>query len=270
MSEQASLPSIIRVVDLESSGFDPAEHCVIEIGWSDLVADGYDLSLQPHYARIGDGGGFLVKPTRSIPPESSAIHQLCDEDFGPESGAIDWLTAAKTVVGGTGVRALAAHHAAMERSFLTPELIGDVDWICTHKCALRTWPDLASHSNQALRWWLKPADLVRYRALPPHRATPDAYATSFILRALLALNSIETLIQWTKEPTLLVRVPFGENRGKKWTEVDDGLLTWVLSKNFDTDVVFTVKTEIARREAARREQIANARPMSIEPVGSAS
>lgn len=270
MSEPASLPSIIRVVDLESSGFDPAEHCVIEIGWSDLVADSVDLSGEPYYARIGDGGGFLVKPTRSIPPESSAIHQLCDEDFGPESGAIDWLTAAKTVVGGSGVRALAAHHAAMERSFLTPELIGDVDWICTHKCALRTWPDAPGHSNQALRWWLKPADIIRYRALPPHRATPDAYATSFILRALLALNPIEALIQWTKEPALLVRVPFGEHRGKKWTEVDRGLLEWVLGKEFDEDVVHTVKVELARREALRRDEIAAAKPMAILPVGGAS
>lgn len=264
------LPQIIRVVDLETTGFDEREHCIIEIGWQDLIAQRTDIGGAPLFTTLGDGGAFLVKPTRPIPPESSAIHQLADEDFGQDSGAVDWDVALAAVTRGAPVRAFAAHSAQMERKWLTPEAVGDVPWICTHKCALRTWPDAPSHSNQALRWWLKPRDLERARALPPHRAGPDAYATAFILRALLAEHPIEQLIQWTTEPALLTRVSFGEHRGKKWSEVDVGLLHWVLSKDFDEDTVHTVKVEIARRRKAAEEEAveAEASPrVTIEKVG---
>src|SRR3546814_20802012 len=82
-----------------------------------------------------------------------------------------------------------------------------------------------SHSNNALRYHLNPEGLDRRRALPTHRALPDAYVTAFTLReALNAGNSVEKLIQWTNEPALLVRCKIGEKwrnggKGPPWKDV---------------------------------------------------
>jgi exodeoxyribonuclease X len=69
------------------------------------------------------------------------------------------------------------------------------------------------------------------------------------------VHDLTTLIKWTSEPGMLIRVPFGrDTRGKKWTEVDDGFLLWVLERDFSEDVLFTAKLELERREKAERDQ----------------
>lgn len=260
-----SAPPVIRVVDLESTGFAPPEHVPIEVGWQDLVATGTDLAGRPRFEVSPDrNGSMLLHPRRPVPPESSAVHHLTDDDFW--EGMPFWRDALPEVCEAAGIVAFAAHTAKMERQWFTPEITGDRAWICTWKCALRAWPDSPSHSNQVLRYWRNPAGIDRLRAHPPHRALPDAYVTSFLLRDLLAEHPVETLIRWTEEPTVLVRVPFGEHRGKRWTEVDAGLLDWILTKDFDEDVRHTVKLELARREAERRERMDAGSPERVQIV----
>lgn len=261
-----SAPPVIRVVDLESTGFAPPEHVPIEVGWCDVEARGTDLAGLPRFDVVGESfGTALVHPRRPIPPESSAIHHLTDDDFTDDMPG--WRDVIAEVCEPAGIVAFAAHTAKMERQWFTPDLTGGRPWICTWKCALRAWPDSPSHSNQVLRYWRNPVGIDRLRAHPPHRALPDAYVTSFLLRDLLAEHPIETLIRWTEEPTVLVRVPFGEHRGKRWSEVDDGLLDWVLGKDFDADVVHTVKLEIARRETLRRAAEEAPPALAIQQVG---
>lgn len=94
------------------------------------------------------------------------------------------------------------------------------------------------------------------KLMPAHRAGPDAYVTSFTLRELLRLHPLHRLIEWSSEPALLVRVPFGKppaeggSRGMRWTEVDDSLLHWVACRDFSEDILHTVRIEMARREKA--------------------
>jgi len=116
----------------------------------------------------------------------------------------------------------------------------------------RLWPEAPSHSNQALRYWRRPIGLDRAVAPSGHRAYQDAYVTAFLLRDLLSLASLEDLIEWSSEPALQVRCHIGKWRGTPWSEVDDGFLHWILGKDFDEDVVFTVKHELDRREKELR------------------
>lgn len=92
-----------------------------------------------------------------------------------------------------------------------------------------------------------------------HRAGPDAYVTAFLLRELLAQHPLSTLIQWSQEPAILIRVPFGKrpeeggSRGMRWTEVDASLLYWTVERDFSEDVLFTVRLEIERRAAEAKK-----------------
>lgn len=247
----------IAVVDLETTGFEPPAAEVIEIACCRLLGD-RDLFDTPVWAntRIGTSADALARPTGLIPPETSAIHHLIDDDV---RDAMPWASICRTWAAfTTDAAALAAHSASFERQWLTPEAGFNAPWICTYKCALRAWPDAPGHSNQTLRYWLRPAGLDREMGTPAHRAAPDAYVTAHLLRELLKLHTLDDLIAWSNEPALLVRAPFGKSperggsRGMRWTEVDDGLLEWTLGTDMGEDILFTAAHELARREAERK------------------
>lgn len=244
---------LIRVIDLETTGFDPPEHAVIEIGWCDLVSTRVDLAGLPTGWEVTDGGSMIVNPGRPIPAESSAVHHLVDEDV---ASGFAWRDVVPLVLQVPGIDAFAAHNTKLERAFITDDLTGNVPWIDSYKVALRLLPDAVPHSNQVCRYTMNPAGLDRSIADRAHRAYPDAYVTAHLLRDFLQQSTVEQMLEWTRTPALLARVPFGVHRGKKWSDpaVDDGLLTWTLGKDFSEDVLFTARHELDRREKEREER----------------
>lgn len=243
-----TLTPTFRVVDLETTDFHPAG-AVIEIGICDL------LPLGPHGEPIPEARGrsTLINPGVPIPPLTSAVHHILDEDVALSPRFDD--VAPKWIASDLGVLAFVAHNIAMERHYLG-HLIGDTPWICTWKCALHLWPDAPSHSNQVLRYWLNPEGLDRWAATPAHRAGPDAYVTAFLLAEMLKVAPPDQLLAWTDQPALLARIPFGNLKGRPWTEADDGFLEWVLERDFDDDVMFTAAHHQALRRAERAKSTA--------------
>ncbi len=232
---------IIRVVDLETTGSGPPAHAVCEIGWQDLKRDG-----DGSWTLSGQGGAFLVDPGREIPSVTQAVHHITTEDV---RGAPYWKESAPSVLQREGgFAALVAHRASFEQRFCTPDLTRGADWICTWKCALRLWPDAPSFSNQNLRYWRKPAGLVRERGLPVHRAFPDAYVTAHHVRDMLAEVSVDQLIEWTALPGLLPRVQYGEDRGTAFSELPIEKLERLL-KDRNEDMRYTARMELERRGA---------------------
>ena len=236
------LPARIRVIDLETTGSRPPAHDVCEIGWQDVV-----LGLEGRWIVDEERGALLVNPGRPIPPVTMAVHHIIDADV---ADAPFWRDVAPGVLRPEkGVLALAAHRAAFEQRFCTPQLAGGARWICTWKCALRLWPGSPSFSNQVLRYWRMPAGLDRALGLPVHRALPDAYVTAHHLRDMLNEASVEQLLAWSDEPGLLPRVPAGPERGRAWSELAlDSLHRFAGDR--DEDVRFSAESELRRREGA--------------------
>lgn len=120
------------------------------------------------------------------------------------------------------------------------------------KCARRAWPDLSSFGNQFLRYHLG-IDLPNDLAMPPHRAGPDAFVTAHVLNVLLQDHSVEKLVEWTALPLFYPRVPMTAHKGKLWSEVEYGLLTWFTKQDFvDQDIKFAAREEMKRRDAERQ------------------
>lgn len=233
---------IIRVLDLETLGLEPPAG-VCEIAFTNLV------STEDGGWEVESGiSEWLIYPGQPIPPETSAVHHIVDEDvvgapsfedvtariFAPEANPPD-------------ATVLAAHVAKFERQWLTDEVTHGLPFICTYKAAMRLYPEAPSHSNQALRYWLRPQGLNRAIASVAHRAGPDSYVTAFLLRDMLARASVADLIAWSSQPVLQRTCQFGKWRGKPWSEVDTGYLEWAADKDFDEDVLFTVRHELQRR-----------------------
>ena len=227
----------IRVVDLETAG--SAAYNVCEIGWQDVIRD-----HDGRWAVNDERGALFVNPGGPISTQTMAIHHIIDADVAE---APFWRNAAPPVLRPTGgVVALAAHRATFEQRFCTPRLSGGARWICTWKCALRTWPDLPGFSNQGLRYERKPTGLERATGLPAHRAMPDAYVTAHHLRDMLNVSSVEQLLAWSEQPGLLPRVPSGPDRKRPWAELSDNALA-NYARDRDTDVRFSAETEQRRR-----------------------
>ena len=244
--EPETPPARVRVIDLETTGDSFANGGVVEVGWQDVVlGEGGVWALQ------GGPGSMLVNPGCPISAATSAIHHIVDEDV---AGAESWTRVAPGVLQQPGTLALAAHRAAFEKRWCLPQLSGRARWICTYKCALRLWPEAPSHSNQGLRYWRRPLGLDRETGLPAHRAGPDAYVTAHHLRDMLALASVTQLLAWSDLPALLVRVPTGPLRGRRWETLDQVQLDRVLAGEFgqNQDLIFTATTEQARRGDGKR------------------
>lgn len=207
--------TIIRVIDIETTGIDAASHKVIEIAAYDVHAD------QKRLERVGS---HLVNPDRPIPPEASAVHHLIDADVA----AAEPFDAVWKNYSVNAPIYYAAHNCDFERAYL-PTSDG-MQWICTYKCALRLWPDAPSHGNQVLRYWMGldgAAGFDRETAARAHRAEADAYVTAWILMRLLDQFAIGDLLTWTNEPRAHPRLTFGKHRGLKWAEIPSDYLLWL-------------------------------------------
>jgi exodeoxyribonuclease X len=203
----------VRVIDIETTGTDTEEDAIIEIASVDVLADG----------TIANRQSTLVRPGIPVPPEASAVHHLIDEDLAGSPPLMD-------VVGMfRGADAYVAHNADFERSFLGP-LLGEANWVCTYKTALRLWPALLSHSNQALRYRLgfaNPFGIDRH-TVSQHRALSDAIVTAAVFTELIKHAPWSDLVRWSNEPALLSVVRFGKHRGERFDAVPEDYLRWIV------------------------------------------
>jgi len=242
------------VVDLETTHREPKDAHVVE--WAAVV-------VTPPW--FGAGGvrtlTSLVKPPIEIPVETSAVHHITDIDV---VDAKPWAIAALPLLDeltAPGVIAV-AHNANFERETLDKLMdpaLPRPRWLCTYKAAVRVWPDCPSHSNECLRYYLG-LGTGRSHAQAPHSALHDARVTHQILEQLLAAGtSIEDMLAWTEQPAMLPTCPLGDWRGRKWAEVEESFLWWILRKIHDReDVRFCAQAELDRREKERRESFASA------------
>jgi len=232
----------IRVVDFETTGTEPPAQ-IIEVGHCDVV-------LIDGSWRVRAPVGVLHGVDR-IDVETRAVHHISPSavDGLPPFDASAFLDKARS----EGVGALAAHRSDFEGRWLNQSLSG-VPLFCTHKAALRVWPEAPAHNNQVLRYWLEEKGETSpdpVLSQPAHRAAPDAYVTAHTLRAMLAAGTaIADMIAWTAEPAALPRIPIGKQRGARWAEVEGGFLSWMLTKpDMDPDLKWLARRELARRAA---------------------
>lgn len=238
----------IYTIDFETTGVDPKTCHPVEV-----ALYGEDLEFES-----------FIQPPIPIPPETSAIHHITDEDV---SMAESWedvrnvLAGLLTVEKDSQLPILVAHNADYEKNILLrkPEGCSDfppVIWICTYKCALRVWPEAPSHKNEALRYWLQLGESRGRRAAQStHSALHDTKVTYLILQALLERATIDELVEWTELPAKLPKMPMGKHFGKPWSDVPADYLQWCLKQaDMREDVKFCCKEELERR---RRENATN-------------
>lgn len=208
----------VAVIDTETTGLDPACASIVEFA---LV--------------IPDKTFFhaLVKPQHPIELAAMAAHHIREQDVADAKSLTLVLASASCLIKklDLNITHYAAHNAAFDSGFL-PGL--SANWICTWKCAQHLWPDAPAYSNSVLRYYLPGVDdEVRSHSsskLPPHRALPDAYVTSRILKRMLDLKSADELVELSKIPVLLKKCHFGKHFGELWSDIPQSYLEFIVSK----------------------------------------
>jgi exodeoxyribonuclease X len=233
---------LLRVIDTETTGVENAAVC--QLGWCDVTKPPQDVPV------VGYPRQMFVNPGRPIPPEARAIHHISDRDVEqappPEFGFQRLMEGSPDV--------FAAHNAKFDRQYFGG---GDKPWICTRKIAMRLWPDAPNHQNQTLRYYLGidgKNEFDRSCALPPHAAGPDTYITAHLLAEALEVQTLDQLIKWSNEPSLLPgTIQFGKHRGTPWSQVDPSYLDWIVRQaDMDEDVRFTARHWLNRRRSDAR------------------
>lgn len=253
-------------IDFESTGQDATTAYPIEVGVASIDDGAWEYQTF-----------IALPPNEAIPPETSAVHHIIDEDL---EGAPNWVEVLREMeielleVGPGPV--MIAHNAEYEQGILAntrfrhpsgaQEGFPGVPWVCTYKCALVAWPHAPSHKNEGLRYWLKlGTNRGRKGATEAHSAFHDAKVTAGIYRALYSYfvdvlfptgavpadyedRVIEHMIAISNQPAQLPTCPIGEWRGKPWSQVDAGFLRWMINKPIDrADAIHCAKLELERR-----------------------
>lgn len=245
------------VVDVEALGFSPPA-ALIELGWCSvrpwrqgpppLMGIGWDDREQ--YV-IGEliGQELYGLAGQTMTPDNRAVHHIDPADLaGLEPFDRQRMLGLADGFAIQGVTHAVAHSVSMEEQWLD----FGVPWICTYKCALHAWPDAPSHSNQALKYYLGCVD--RDMFYPPHRALPDALVTAYMLTRLLDEHPVEQLLEWTRQPKPVLKLPFGKHKGMLIAEAPGDYLDWVAGPRCeaaDPDLKFACTTELERRRTAR-------------------
>lgn len=234
------MSTLFRVIDFETTGF-PPEAGIVEIGWCDVTRQVKNLGTEDQTYEYSVGGweSELVNPGRKIETAAKAVHHILDEDLIGKRSPELLLTELRK-----DVDYFVAHNAKFEKEFFQPEQ----PWICTLKAAYRLCPKAPNHQNQTIRYFLN-TPVNREEATHTHRAGPDAYVTAHTLAKFLGAVKPELLVQWESEPPLFPYCPIGKERGKAWSDVDQGFLSWMCFKapNLEEDIKWNALREFNRR-----------------------
>lgn len=207
-----------------------------------------DTPVEVALVRVHDGAQFssLVNPGRSIPPESSAVHGITDEDI--EAAAAPHLAELEEELRAfVGNAILVAHNADFDRGMLP--MFERQRWLCTMRLAKHAFPQAPNFKNATLRYWRK-LKIAAPEGLQMHRALYDAIVTTALfadLRTecarLFGAVSGSQLLELARQPALVRTMPFGKHFGEPIDQIPSGYLKWLLEKcdNVDDDLRYTVK-----------------------------
>lgn len=167
----------IALLDVETTGRDPAIDRIVEIG---IVVGRAGIIERKH--------SWLVDPGRPIPPESSAVHGITDADVAGkprfEAIVIDVLAALQGAIP-------AAYNASFDRGFLfaeveragarletmPPAARRDVEWVDPLVFARELYKEEQSRALGEM------ARMLGIELVSAHRATDDAEAALRVLYA---------------------------------------------------------------------------------------
>lgn len=227
---------IFVCVDCETTGLDIENDRVIEVG---IIRFQIENELERYET--------LVDPEQKISKESMDIHNITDAmvEGKPKIAEVmpqilehlkDGIIVGHGVSFDLDILTKEAHRAGIKCDF-SKRRIAD-----TLRLA-RLYGQSHTNSLEGLR---------RHFNIPAqsaHRALDDAHVNVEVFKHLVtSFRTTDQLFKALDKPIAMRTIPLGRHKGRLFSEVPLDYLKWAANKDFDRDLLFSIRSEINRRK----------------------
>lgn len=232
-------------LDCESTGLDESKDRIIEVA---AVLFTFDEVLDTYET--------LIDPTCPIPDLSRSIHHISDEMVKGKPTIDLILPELFSFIEG---HIIVGHKIGYDISIINnetkrscfPKKIEEKNSIDTLRLA-RLYGECPTNSLEKLR---------EHFNIPPegaHRAMSDVVINIEVFKHLTkSFKTTESLFKRLNSPIKLRTMPLGKHKGRKFGEIPAEYLYWALKKDFDQDLIFSIKQELSSRKKKKNFQQAS-------------
>lgn len=223
-------------IDCETTGLDPKQDRIIEVAVARFTLE-----------ETFDTFETLIDPECTIPESSIAIHNITQEMVQGKPKIVACLPqilemiGKKTIVGhgvGFDIDLLAT---AAERAGIPCELRHNT-YLDTLRMA-RLYGESPTNSLEQLR---RHFNIENEGA---HRAMSDVIVNMEVFKYLAKrYKTTQQLFEALSKPIMMKTMPLGKHKGRPIKEVPIEYLMWAANKDFDQDLLFSIRSEIKRRK----------------------
>jgi DNA polymerase III subunit epsilon len=233
-------------IDCESTGLDTAEDRIVEVA---VARFSFDQILQTFET--------LVDPEREIPQTSQDIHNISQEMIAGKPKIREVLPKILEMIGsliivGHGINFDIALIANEAKRAQIPTNILSQPYIDTLRLA-RLYGESPVNSLERLR--------QHFNIAPEgaHRAMSDVIVNIEVFKYLSkGYQTTEQIQQILQKPIKIKIMPLGKHKGRRFDEIPLEYLLWAEKKDFDQDLLFSIRSEIRnRRRGGGFEQSSN-------------
>lgn len=223
-------------IDCETTGLDPKQDKIIEVA----VAH---FNLQEIFSTCES----LIDPQCPIPETSIAIHHITQEMVTGKPTIVAFLPEVLDLI---GKRIIVGHGVGFDIEILAqaaeragiPCTIRHNLYLDTLRMA-RLYGDSPTNSLEQLR---------RHFNIQPegaHRAMSDVIVNMEVFKYLAKrYRTTQQLFDTLSKPVMMKTMPLGPHKGRPLKEVPIEYLIWAANKDFDQDLLFSLRSEIKRRK----------------------
>lgn len=188
----------------------------------------------------------LIDPECEIPALSQAIHNISQEMVQGKPKIKEALPSFFKFLNG---HMLIGHSIKFDidilqkeaQRFQVPSPLDHAAYIDTLRLA-RLYGESPVNSLQVLR------EHFNIEPEGAHRAMGDVTVNIEVFKKLSKkFKTLKELTERLKKPILMKIMPLGKHKGRKFSEIPTDYLYWAAKKDFDMDLIYSIKTEIRKR-----------------------
>lgn len=222
-------------IDCESTGLDPIQDRIVEIAVAQFTLSEVLSSFET-----------LIDPERDIPQTSQDIHNITAEMVRGKPKVGDVLPKALKLIEGLiiighGINFDITLIAEEAKRAQIPTTIQSQPFFDTLRLA-RLYGESPVNSLERLR--------QHFNIAPEgaHRAMSDVIVNIEVFKYLTKnFQTTEQIQQVLQKPIRLKVMPLGKHKGRRMEEIPIEYLLWAERKDFDQDLLFSIRSEIRNR-----------------------